>query len=169
MLGFRSLSGSIRHISMPVGGAMHSASPCHLQVVPGCEFDHRHGGCSHGPTHPAARRQLGPTWDRPTYILAHYSRYILHIHNLATFTLTLTLTPTHPAASTCPRPPPAAMDSAPLTRAQEHVRNASTATYAGHLQRAGHEHELAAAAFHDALNGTDNAEVRMLPSSQRHR
>lgn len=63
------------------------------------------------------------------------------------------------------------MDSAPLTRAQEHVRNASTATYAGHLQRAGHEHELAAAAFHDALSGTDNAEslrlIHLLENNHR--
>ncbi|KAL5383966.1 hypothetical protein PMIN03_007718 [Paraphaeosphaeria minitans] len=50
------------------------------------------------------------------------------------------------------------MESAPLVRAQEHVRNASAATHAGHLARAGQEHELAAAAFHQALSSTSNAE-----------
>lgn len=55
------------------------------------------------------------------------------------------------------------MESAPLIRAQEHVRNASAATYAGHLARAGQEHELAAAAFHDAFAATTNQEVRIAP------
>ncbi|KAL1606563.1 hypothetical protein SLS60_003968 [Paraconiothyrium brasiliense] len=50
------------------------------------------------------------------------------------------------------------MESAPLIRAQEHVRNASAATYAGDLARAGQEHELAAAAFHESLSCTTNAE-----------
>ncbi|KAF2448673.1 hypothetical protein P171DRAFT_406793 [Karstenula rhodostoma CBS 690.94] len=50
------------------------------------------------------------------------------------------------------------MESAPLIRAQEHVRNASAATYAGHLARAGQEHELAAAAFHEGLSSTSNPE-----------
>ena len=52
------------------------------------------------------------------------------------------------------------MESAALTRAQEHVRNASAATYAGDLARAGQEHELAAAAFHEGLTSTRNKEVR---------
>ena len=51
------------------------------------------------------------------------------------------------------------MENSALMRAHEHVRNASNATQCGDLLRAGEQHELAAAAFHEALGSTTNAEV----------
>jgi len=51
------------------------------------------------------------------------------------------------------------MESAHLTKAHEHVRNAATATYGNSIATAGHEHELAASSFHDAAHDTHNTEV----------
>ncbi|KAJ4294010.1 hypothetical protein N0V90_007699 [Kalmusia sp. IMI 367209] len=51
------------------------------------------------------------------------------------------------------------MESASLTKAHEHVRNAATATYGNSVATAGHEHELAASAFHEAAQDTHNAEA----------
>lgn len=51
------------------------------------------------------------------------------------------------------------MESAALTKAHEHVRSAATATFDSRVAVAGQEHDLAAAAFHDAEQDTTNAEV----------
>ena len=51
------------------------------------------------------------------------------------------------------------MESAHLTKAHEHVRNAATATYGNSIATAGQEHELAATSFHDAAHDTHNSEV----------
>lgn len=53
----------------------------------------------------------------------------------------------------------ATMESAHLTQAHEHVRSAATATLDKSIATAGHQHDLAAAAFHDAAHDTTNAEV----------
>jgi len=61
------------------------------------------------------------------------------------------------------------MESAHLTRAHEHVRTAATATFDKRVATAGHEHDLAAAAFHDAVQDTHNAEaLRILGLLQDH-
>ncbi|KAL5114882.1 hypothetical protein ACEQ8H_007200 [Pleosporales sp. CAS-2024a] len=54
------------------------------------------------------------------------------------------------------------MESAALTKAHHHVRTAATATFDNSVATAGHEHDLAAAAFHDALADTHNAEARRI-------
>ncbi|KAF2678119.1 hypothetical protein K458DRAFT_436036 [Lentithecium fluviatile CBS 122367] len=51
------------------------------------------------------------------------------------------------------------MESAHLTKAHEHVRNAATATYGNSIATAGQEHELAASAFHEAAQDTHNNEA----------
>ncbi|KAJ4983235.1 hypothetical protein SVAN01_11292 [Stagonosporopsis vannaccii] len=51
------------------------------------------------------------------------------------------------------------MESAPLTNAHAHVRNAQTATLGGSIATAGDEHDHAAALFHDAAHDTHNAEA----------
>ena len=51
------------------------------------------------------------------------------------------------------------MESAHLTKAHEHVRNAATATYGNSIATAGAEHELAASAFREAAQDTHNDEV----------
>jgi hypothetical protein len=51
------------------------------------------------------------------------------------------------------------METANLTKAHEHVRNAATATYDKSIATAGAEHELAASAFHEAAKDTHNDEV----------
>ncbi|PSN73950.1 hypothetical protein BS50DRAFT_614947 [Corynespora cassiicola Philippines] len=61
------------------------------------------------------------------------------------------------------------MESAKLTEAHEHVRNAANATYGHSIATAGHEHELAAQAFHDAAHETTNSEaLRILGLLQDH-
>jgi hypothetical protein len=55
------------------------------------------------------------------------------------------------------------MESAALTKAHEHVRTAATATFDNRVATAGQEHDLAAAAFHEAVQDTHNAEVRTQP------
>ncbi|KAF2126253.1 hypothetical protein P153DRAFT_88912 [Dothidotthia symphoricarpi CBS 119687] len=61
------------------------------------------------------------------------------------------------------------MESAHLTKAHEHVRTAATATYGNSIATAGHEHDLAAAAFHDAAQDTRNDEaLRILDLLQDH-
>ncbi|ORY15139.1 hypothetical protein BCR34DRAFT_585267 [Clohesyomyces aquaticus] len=61
------------------------------------------------------------------------------------------------------------MESAYLTKAHEHVRNAATATYGSNLATAGVEHEQAASAFHDATQDTNNAEaLRILGLLENH-
>jgi hypothetical protein len=55
------------------------------------------------------------------------------------------------------------MESAPLNKAHEHVRNAATATHDSSFAAAGAEHELAASAFHDAAQDTHNDEVCSTP------
>ncbi|KAL6704209.1 hypothetical protein ACN47E_008466 [Coniothyrium glycines] len=61
------------------------------------------------------------------------------------------------------------MESASLTKAHEHVRTAATATYEKSVATAGHEHDLAAAAFHAATQDTHNAEaLRILALLQDH-
>ncbi|KAJ4363582.1 hypothetical protein N0V83_009878 [Neocucurbitaria cava] len=51
------------------------------------------------------------------------------------------------------------MESAHLSNAHEHVRTAATATFEKSIATAGHEHDLAATAFHDATQDTHNAEA----------
>ena len=51
------------------------------------------------------------------------------------------------------------MESANLSRAHEHIRNAVTATQGNSIVTAGVEHELAAASFHHAVDDTNDAEV----------
>ena len=51
------------------------------------------------------------------------------------------------------------MESAHLTKAHEHVRNAQTATLSSSIATAGDEHDHAAAFFHDAAQDTHNEEV----------
>lgn len=51
------------------------------------------------------------------------------------------------------------MESAHLTKAHEHARNAATATYGNSVATAGKEHELASLSFHEAAQDTHNAEV----------
>jgi hypothetical protein len=51
------------------------------------------------------------------------------------------------------------MESAYLTKAHEHVRNAQTATLSSSIATAGDEHDHAATLFHDAAQDTHNAEV----------
>lgn len=51
------------------------------------------------------------------------------------------------------------MESAHLTKAHEHVRNAQTATLSSSIATAGDEHDHAAALFHDAAQDTHNDEV----------
>ena len=53
------------------------------------------------------------------------------------------------------------MESAHLTKAHEHVRNAQTATLSSSIATAGDEHDHAAIFFHDASQDTHNAEARM--------
>ncbi|KAF2875342.1 hypothetical protein BDV95DRAFT_486990 [Massariosphaeria phaeospora] len=61
------------------------------------------------------------------------------------------------------------MESAHLTKAHEHVRNAATATFGNSIATAGTEHELAASAFHDAAEDTHNAEaLRILSLLEGH-
>jgi hypothetical protein len=57
------------------------------------------------------------------------------------------------------------MESANLTKAHEHVRNAATATYGNSIATAGHEHELAASSFHQAAQDTHNTEVGAMSPS----
>lgn len=57
------------------------------------------------------------------------------------------------------------MESAHLTSAHEHVRTAATATLDKSVATAGQEHDLAAAAFHEAAQDTRNAEVRVMSTS----
>ena len=51
------------------------------------------------------------------------------------------------------------MESAHLTKAHDHVRNAQTATLSGSIATAGDEHDHAATLFHDALQDTHDTEV----------
>ena len=51
------------------------------------------------------------------------------------------------------------MESAYLTKAHEHVRNAQTATLSSSIATAGDEHDHAATLFHDAAQDTHHAEV----------
>ncbi|KAF1995494.1 hypothetical protein P154DRAFT_623949 [Amniculicola lignicola CBS 123094] len=61
------------------------------------------------------------------------------------------------------------MESANLTKAQEHVRNAANATCGNSVATAGAEHELAASAFHHATQDTHNDEaLRILGLLQDH-
>jgi hypothetical protein len=53
------------------------------------------------------------------------------------------------------------MESAALTKAHEHVRTAATATFDNRVATAGQEHDLAATAFHEAVQDTHNREVRI--------
>ena len=54
------------------------------------------------------------------------------------------------------------MESAHLTKAHEHVRNAQTATLSSSIATAGDEHDHAAAFFHDAAQDTHNEEVSIV-------
>jgi hypothetical protein len=54
------------------------------------------------------------------------------------------------------------MESAALTKAHEHVRTAATATFDNRVATAGQEHDHAATAFHEAVQDTHNAEVRIV-------
>jgi hypothetical protein len=56
------------------------------------------------------------------------------------------------------------MESAALTKAHEHVRTAATATFDNRVATAGQEHDLAATAFHEAVQDTHNSEVGMSSS-----
>ncbi|KAH7374387.1 hypothetical protein BKA66DRAFT_551214 [Pyrenochaeta sp. MPI-SDFR-AT-0127] len=61
------------------------------------------------------------------------------------------------------------MESAHLTQAHEHVRTAATATFDKSIATAGQQHDLAAAAFHDAAQDTHNAEaLRILSLLEDH-
>jgi hypothetical protein len=61
------------------------------------------------------------------------------------------------------------MESASLTKAHEHVRTAATATYDNRVATAGQEHDLAATAFHEAVQDTHNAEaLRILSLLEDH-
>ncbi|KAF1961610.1 hypothetical protein CC80DRAFT_589144 [Byssothecium circinans] len=61
------------------------------------------------------------------------------------------------------------MESAHLTKAHEHVRNAVTATYGKSIATAGEEHESAASAFHEATQDTSNSEaLRILSLLEDH-
>ncbi|KAF1847528.1 uncharacterized protein K460DRAFT_280849 [Cucurbitaria berberidis CBS 394.84] len=61
------------------------------------------------------------------------------------------------------------MESAYLSKAHDHVRTAATATFEKSIATAGHEHDLAAAAFHDATQDTHNAEaLRILSLLEDH-
>ncbi|KZM23887.1 hypothetical protein ST47_g4985 [Ascochyta rabiei] len=61
------------------------------------------------------------------------------------------------------------MESAHLTRAHEHVRNAQTATLSSSIATAGDEHHHAATLFHDASQDTHNAEaLRILALLEDH-
>jgi hypothetical protein len=64
---------------------------------------------------------------------------------------------------TCPAPTRCTtMESAYLTQAHDHARNAATATAGTSVATAGQEHHLAATAFRDATQDTANVEVRMM-------
>ncbi|KAH6625771.1 hypothetical protein C7974DRAFT_396687 [Boeremia exigua] len=66
-------------------------------------------------------------------------------------------------------PTPDAMESAHLTTAHEHVRNAQTATLSSSIATAGDEHDHAAAFFRDAAQDTHNAEaLRILSLLEDH-
>jgi hypothetical protein len=54
------------------------------------------------------------------------------------------------------------MESAHLTQAHDHARNAATATAGTSVATAGQEHDLAATAFRDATQDTTNVEVCMV-------
>ncbi|KAF9691744.1 hypothetical protein EKO04_010280 [Ascochyta lentis] len=61
------------------------------------------------------------------------------------------------------------MDSAHLTKAHEHVRNAQTATLSSSIATAGDEHDHAATLFHHASQDTHNAEaLRILSLLEDH-
>ncbi|PVI06311.1 hypothetical protein DM02DRAFT_609878 [Periconia macrospinosa] len=61
------------------------------------------------------------------------------------------------------------MESAHLTKAHEHARNAATATYGNSIATAGHEHDSAASAFHQATHDTANSEaLRILNLLEHH-
>ncbi|CAI6336950.1 unnamed protein product [Periconia digitata] len=61
------------------------------------------------------------------------------------------------------------MESANLTKAHEHARNAATATYGNSIATAGHEHDSAASAFNEATQDTANSEaLRILSLLEDH-
>ncbi|KAF2015469.1 hypothetical protein BU24DRAFT_491709 [Aaosphaeria arxii CBS 175.79] len=61
------------------------------------------------------------------------------------------------------------METAHLTKAHEHARNAATATYSNSIVTAGAEHELAASAFRDAAQDAHNDEaLRILALLEDH-
>jgi hypothetical protein len=98
---------------------------------------------------------LGSQWQLICARAVAYIADILTDHEFAFTTNTLTCWPYIHIDNT-------SMESSALTKAHEHVRTAATATFDSRVAIAGQEHDLAAGAFHEAVQDTHNAEVGTL-------